>query len=98
MLPAPVLGPHQGHADQDPGLHEAARRHRWVTLVITGDESSSPVSGVVEAGLVTNTYCYPQAQIIQNFFSIDETELSYKNYNVKRIPLIQCRVRQLLCA
>ena len=54
------------------------------------------MSGVVEAGLVTNTYCYPQAQIIQNFFSIDETELSYKNYNVKRIPLIQCRVRQLL--
>ena len=58
--------------------------------------SSCPVSGVVEAGLVTNTYCYPHAQIIQNFFSIDETELSYKNYNVKRIPLIQCRVRQLL--
>ena len=56
------------------------------------------MSGVVEAGLVTNTYCYPHAQIIQNFFSIDETELSYKNYNVKRIPLIQCRVRQLLCA
>ena len=64
-------------------------------LIITDDDSSCSVSGVVEAGLVTNTYCYPQAQIIQNFFSIDETELNYKNYNVKRIPLIQCKVRKL---
>ena len=36
---------------------------------------------------------YPQSQIIENFFSIDETELHYKNYAMKRIPIIQCRVR-----
>ena len=35
---------------------------------------------------------YPQSQIIENFFSIDETELHYKNYAMKRIPIIQCRV------
>ena len=41
--------------------------------------------------LMKNNHSYPRAQIIQNFFSIDETELHYKNYHNKRIPLIQCK-------
>ena len=43
-------------------------------------------------GMTKNTNQYPQSQIIENFFSIDETELHYKNYHMKRIPIIQCRV------
>ena len=39
---------------------------------------------------------YPQSQIIENFFSIDETELHYKNYAMKRIPIIQCRVNIIM--
>ena len=46
-------------------------------------------------GMTQNTMHYPQSQIIQNFFSIDETELHYKNYHKKRIPIIQCRVNIL---
>ena len=45
----------------------------------------------VEMELMKNNHSYPRAQIIQNFFSIDETELHYKNYHNKRIPLIQCK-------
>ena len=44
-------------------------------------------------GMTKTTNQYPQSQIIENFFSIDETELHYKNYHMKRIPIIQCRVK-----
>ena len=46
-------------------------------------------------GMSKNTNQNLQSQIIENFFSIDETELHYKNYHMKRIPIIQCRVKQI---
>ena len=63
-------------------LCEQSRREIKMLILFSG----------VELGLQKNNNCYPRAQIIQNFFSIDETELHYKNYNHKRVPLIQCRV------
>ena len=57
--------------------------NKWLVLIL-GVE--------LGLGMTKNTNQYPQSQIIENFFSIDETELHYKNYHMKRIPIIQCRV------